>query len=1062
MNRLVSNGRLLLALALFALLVASPAGAQTVTTGAISGLVTDESGGVLPGANIEAVHEPTGTRYSAVTGTDGRFSILNVRVGGPYAVTVKMPSFKDQRYSGLNVALGSELAVNAKLALQTMSETVEVVGSSQSIINPSATGPASNIPLEAVQNMPSVSRAITDIARLSPQFTPVGNGDGSGPDVLSVGGRSSRYNNIQIDGANNNDLFALAGNSGNPGGGTGTQAVSFDAIQEVQLVAAPYDVRQGGFTGGGINAITRSGTNDYHGTVMYEFRNQGLVGDSADRFSDTTGQLVSPSRPIGTFSEKQFTVSLGGPIVKNKAFFFANVDLTRNKTPSGWSADGSSGQTFIVPQADLDRALSILQTKYGYDPSLGGNALGEFTKETPSNKYFVRLDFNLSDRHRLIVRNNYTNPTTDVGFPSNSLFLTPDTFYQIHNRTNSTVAQLNSTFGTSVNELRVNYQKIRDIRDGKTDFPSVRVDLTPGGCGSSTCSIRFGTEQFSAANELNQDVVEITDDYTMHKGHHTITVGTHNEFFKFKNLFIRDNFGTYRFSNLDNFAAGLAQQYDYSFSATSDPKQAAKFSVRQFGFYAGDLWRVAPRVTLNYGLRVDIPTFPDVPTANPAAEANFGYRTDIAPSSKLWSPRAGFNWDITGNGKAQLRGGLGIFAGRPPYVWLSNQYGNTGIDFTRIGAALNNANRIPFVTDPANQPKTVTGANAGSFTNEIDLVDPDFKYPQLLRASLGYDRDLGFLGMIATVEGLYGKTLEDIDYKNLNFIPTANVRASDGRPIMARKVTTLSDVIFLTNTTKGNSWTINGKVERPFRNGLAFMASYLYGRAKSVNDGGSDQAASNFANNYIPGNPNEAPLTESRFSPGHRINLMVNYEWKLPRNLRFLTAAYYNGQSGRPYTFLFLQDVNADTKASNDLVFIPSSADQVLVTGGTFASLDAYIDNTPGLGQFRGQVVPRNALRGPWTNALDLSASLGIPFAGSRKLELRADVLNFLNLLNSEWGLIDFPVFNDLAPIAVSVDAASGKYVYNLATINSPTYLKFNRDDLRSRWQAAFTARVRF
>ena len=877
-----------------------------------------------------------------------------------------------------------------------------------------------------------------------------------------VGGRSSRYNNIQIDGANNNDLFALAGNSGNPGGGTGTQAVSFDAIQEVQLVAAPYDVRQGGFTGGGINAITRSGTNAYHGTVMYEFRNQGLVGDSDDRFSDTTGQLVSPSRPLGTFSEKQFTVSLGGPIVKNKAFFFANVDLTRNKTPSGWSADGSSGQTFVVPPSDLDRVLSILSTKYHYDPSLGQNPLGEFTRETPSNKYFVRLDFNLSDRHRLIVRNNYTNPTTDVGFPSNSRFLTPDTYYQIHNRTNSTVAQLNSTFGTSVNELRVNYQKIRDIRNGPQPFPQVLVDLTPGGCGSSTCQVRFGTEEFSTANELYQDVVELTDDYTMHKGHHTITVGTHNEFFKFKNLFIRDNFGAYRFSSIANFEAGLAQSYDYSFSATSDPKQAAKFSVRQYGFYAGDLWRVAPRVTLNYGLRVDIPTFPDVPNANPAAVANFGYQTDIAPSSTLWSPRAGFNWDISGNGKQQVRGGLGIFAGRPPYVWISNQYGNTGVDFTRIGAAFNAANRIPFVTDPANQPKTVTGANAGSFTNEIDLVDPDFKYPQLLRASFGYDRDLGFLGMIATVEGLYGKTLEDIDYQNLNFIPTANVRASDGRPIMARKVSTLSDVIFLTNTTKGNSWTINGKVERPFRNGLAFMASYLYGRAKSVNDGGSDQAASNFANNYIPGNPNQAPLTESRFSPGHRINLAVNYEWKLPRNLRFLTAAYYNGQSGRPYTFLFLSDVNADSKTANDLVFIPSSADQVLVTGGTFASLDAYIDNTPGLGQFRGQVVPRNALRGPWTNQLDLSASLGIPIAGTRKLELRADVLNFLNLLNQGWGLIDFPVFNDLAPIGVSIDSASGKYVYNLATINSPTYLKFNRDDLRSRWQAAFTARVRF
>jgi hypothetical protein len=1062
MNRLVRRGLLVVALSLLAVLPASQAVAQTVTTGAISGLVTDESGGVLPGATVEAVHEPTGTRYSAVTGTDGRFSILNVRAGGPYVVTVKLSGFKDQRYSGLNVALGSELAVPARLSLQTMTETVEVVGASQAIINPSATGPVANIPLEAVQNMPSVSRAITDIARLSPQFTPVGNGDGSGPDVLSVGGRSARYNNIQIDGANNNDLFALAGNSGNPGGGTATQAVSFDAIQEVQLVVAPYDVRQGGFSGGGINAITRSGTNAYHGTVMYEFRSQGLVGDSADRFSDTTGALASPSRPLGTFSEKQFTASLGGPIVKNKAFFFANVDLTRNKTPAGWSADGSSGQKFIVPQADLDRALSILQTRYGYDPSLSGNALGEFTKETLSNKYFVRLDFNLSDRHRLIVRNNLTKPTTDVGFPSNSLFLTPDTFYQIHNRTNSTVAQLNSTFGTAVNELRVNYQKIRDIRDGATAFPSVRVDLTGGGCGSSTCSIRFGTEQFSTANELYQDIVELTDDFTMTRGRHLITVGTHNEFFKFKNLFIRDNFGTYRFTSLDNFAAGLAQQYDYSFSATSDPRQAAKFSVRQWGFYAGDLWRVAPRITLNYGLRVDIPTFPDTPNANPAALSNFGFRTDIAPSSKLWSPRAGFNWDISGNSKQQLRGGAGIFAGRPPYVWISNQYGNTGVDFTRIGAALNNNNRIPFVADPKNQPRTVTGASAGSFTNEIDLVDPDFKYPELLRASLGYDRDLGLLGIIATVEGLYGKTLQDIDYKNLNFVPTGNVRASDGRPIMARKVATLSDVIFLTNTTKGNSWTINGKLERPFRNGLAFMASYLYGRAKSVNDGGSDQAASNFANNYIPGNPNEAPLTESRFSPGHRISLAVNYEWKLPRKLTFLTAAYYNGQSGRPYTFLFLQDVNADTKAANDLVFIPSSADQILVTGGTFASLDAYIDSTPGLGKFRGQVVPRNALRGPWTNQLDVSTSLGIPIAGTRKVELRADVLNFLNLLNQDWGLIDFPVFNDLAPIGVTIDSASGKYVYNLATINSPTYLKFNRDDLRSRWQAAFTARVRF
>ncbi len=1062
MNRLLKSCLVLVALSSCALLAAPPAGAQTVTTGAISGLVTDESGGVLPGASVEAVHEPTGTRYSAVSGTDGRFSILNVRVGGPYSVTVKLSGFKDQKYSGLNVALGSELAVPARLKLESVTESVEVVAEASAIINPSATGPAANIPMEAVQNMPSVSRAITDIARLSPHFTPVGNGDGSGADVLSVGGRSSRYNNIQIDGANNNDLFALAGNSGSPGGGTGTQPISFDAIQEIQLVVAPYDIRQGGFSGGGINAITRSGTNAYHGTVMYEFRNQGLVGDSSDRFSDTTGQLVTPSRPLSTFSEKQFTVSLGGPIVKNKAFFFVNYDGSRNKTPSGWSADGSSGQAFVVPQADLDRFQSILTTKYHYDPSLGGNTLGEFTRNTPSNRVFARLDFNLSDKHRLTVRNNFTKPTTDIGFPRNNLFLTPDNYYQIHNRSNSTVAQLNSTFGSSsVNELRVGYQNIRDIRTGPQPFPQVIVDLTGGGCGSSTCQIRTGTEEFSTANELYQNILEITDDYTMHRGSHTITVGTHNEFFKFKNLFIRDNFGAYRFNSLDNFNAGLAQQYDYSFSATADPRQAAEFSVHQFGFYAGDLWRASAHLTVNYGLRVDIPTFPDKPHANPVAVANFGYATDVVPSSKMWSPRAGFNWDVAGDSKQQIRGGAGIFAGRPPYVWLSNQFGNTGIDFTRIGAAFNAANRIPFVPDAANQPKTVVGASAGSFTNEIDLIDPDFKYPQLLRASLGYDRSLGLWGMIATVEGLYGKTLQDIDYQNLNFIPSANRRTSDGRPIMVRKVSTLSDVIFLTNTTEGSSWTVSGKIERPFRKGLAFSASYLYGHAESVNDGGSDQAASNFANNYIPGNPNQAPLSESRFSPGSRINLAVNYEWKLPKKLSLLTAAYYNGQTGRPYTFLFLSDVNGDSKTANDLVFVPSSADQVLVTNGTFAQLDAYISSDPGLSKYRGQIIPRNAVRGPWTNGLDLSTSLGIPI-GTRRVELRADILNVLNLLNSDWGHIDFAAFNDLAPLAVSIDSATGKYIYNLTTINSPTYLKFSRDDLRSRWQAAFSARVRF
>jgi hypothetical protein len=1021
-----------------------------MTTGSLGGRVVDESGGALPGASVVAVHDPTGTRYSAVTEPDGRFSILNVRVGGPYTVTSTFSGFKEQKLSSVYVALGEEHTLVIQMKLEAVTESVEVTAVS-SIINPASNGPVSNVGQQAIEQMPTVARSIPDLARLSPYFAASGGGDGSGADVLVVAGRSNRYNNVQIDGANNNDLFGLASTSGNPGGNTETQPISLDAIQEVQLVVAPYDVRQGGFSGGGINAITRNGTNQYHGTAYYQFRNQGFVGNGPDE------------RPLASFDEKQFGASLGGPIARDKAFFFVNADFTRKNTPVGWSANGSSGQTFVVPSADLQRFLDILRTNYGYDPGVGGDPLSEFIRNTRSNKLFARVDFNLSDRHRLTIRNNYTKPNNDVGFPTNRLYLTPDAYYQFNSKTNSTVAQLDSTFGSAVNQLRLTYQIIRDLRNGPTAFPQVTVDLTPGGCGSSLCQIRSGREEFSTANELDQDIIELTDDFTFHKGNHLITIGTHNEFFKFRNLFIRDNFGAYRFSSLDNLAAGAAQQYDYSFSATSDPRQAARFHVNQIGFYAGDLWRVNPRFTLNYGVRFEMPLFPDKPSANPVAVANFGYATDVTPSPTLWSPRVGFNWDINGDGLQQVRGGLGTFSGRTPYVWISNQYGNTGVDFTRIGATFNTRNAIPFVADAGNQPKAVVGAVVTStFTNEIDLIDPDFKYPQNLRGNIAYDRSLGFWGLTATVEALYAKTIEDIKYENLNYVPTGLTRATDGRPVFARKVRTLSDVIFLTNTTQGYSWTVSAKVERPFRNNLFFSASYLYGRAKSIMDGTSDQAASNWGNVYVSGDPNNAPLSESRFSPGHRINLAFSYNWPFSRRANLMLSAFYNGQSGRPYTFLYNGDANGDNRTLNDLIFVPSGPDQVLVTNGTWAQLDAYINADPGLSRYRGQIIPRNAVFGPWINQLDLSAILGLPFAGSRKVEIRADILNFLNMLNRDWGVIDFAAFNDLVPFSFKVDAASGKYVYDLTTINSPTYVKFNRDDLRSRWQAQLSFRVRF
>lgn len=1019
-----------------------------VTTGSITGAVADESGGVVPGATVAAVHEETGARSSAVTGADGRYSILNIRAGGPYTVTVTMPGFRDAKKTGVVVPLGDSANVPLRVVVQTMTENVEVVAE-RSLISPTSSGAASNVSQEAMEAMPTISRGLEDFARLSPYFVSAGGGQGDGASALSVAGRNSKYNNVQIDGAVNNDLFGLA-DSGTPGGQTETQPISLDAVQELQLVVSPYDVRQGGFAGGGLNAVTKSGTNKFRGTAFYYFRNRDLAGPGPCPAAGTCAD--DSARKLSEFSDKQFGGNIGGPILKNKAFFFLNVDIGRRRQPSGFSADGSSGTNWAsspARQAGIAQILSIAQSKYGYNPGPSS----EFIRGIPSNKFIGKIDVALNDRHRLTFRHNFVKGANDIGSPSNNQYRYPDAIYQIRSKTNSSVVQLNSTFGTSVNEFRLAYTTVRDQRDGSTNFPATRVDV------DATTSVVFGRETFSTANELDQDVIELTNDFTTPKGKHLITIGTHNEFFKFRNLFIRDNFGSYRFSSIDNFNSGLAQQYDHSFSATSNPKQAAAFKVNQIGFYVGDLFRASPRFTLNFGIRIDVPRFPDTPTANPAAKAAFGYATDVTPGPSMPSPRFGFNYDIKGESKQQIRGGVGIFAGRTPYVWLSNQYGNTGIEFTRIGAGFNANNRIPFVANPAAQPKTVTGATSGAFTNEVDFVDPDYQYPQVARATLGYDRELGFLGLVATVEGVYSKSLKDIAYQNLNFVKGPNTRP-DGRPVFVRANPAFSDLILLTDTSEGYAYNVNAKVERPFRKGWSAMLGYAYGDSYSVNDGTSSQAASNWGNAYNRGDPNNIELMRSRFASGHRIQAAFSRDWKVGHGMNFQLSAYYDGASGRPYHITIPSDFNGDSRTTNDLFYVPRNADEVVVINGTWEQLNAYIEADPGLRKARGAIMEKHSAWGPWTNSLDLSSILGFKI-GSRKIELRVDMRNFLNLLSKDWGVVDYATFGDLAPIPITI-AANGKMQYNLATITSPTYIKYDRDNIRSRWAAQLSARVRF
>jgi len=1019
-------------LATILLACAQPTYGQDVTTGSLTGVVHDQQGGVLPGVSITAIHTPTGATYEGVTQGDGAFTLLNVRVGGPYTITATLSGFRDEQQGDITVNLGQSTAVQMTMQVANVTETVVVTAIASSVFTGTNSGTSGNIEQGVIEHLPTIQRSLTDFARANPFFAPSNTNANSGT-VLSVAGRSGRYNNLQIDGAVNNDLFGIA-DSALPGGLANTEPISLAAIEELQLVVSPYDVRQGNFSGGGINAITKSGTNALRGEVLYVFRNQDWVGDGVD------------NRPIATFTDKQFGGSLGGPMARNRAFFFGNVEWQRRQTPSGWSVDGSSGQTY-GRLAEIQRVLTIAQTRYGYDPG----PITEFIRQNPNDKVFVRADFNLNSRHRLTVRHNFIDAANDNGTISNTRYYLPDQFYEFDSTANSTVGQLNSTFGSGANEARITYQRIRDVRINRAaPFPQVNIRMGGGQ------DVRIGTEQFSARNRLDQDIIEINDDLTLLRGRHQWTLGTHNELFKFHNLFIRDAFGTYDFSSIDLFEQGLAQSYDYSFSRTSDPMQSADFWVYQLGFYAGDVWRATPRVTLTYGLRVDRPVFPDVPAANSSVATQYNLRTDVVPRSTTWSPRLGVNWDLSNDQtRQQVRLGTGLFGGRTPYVWLSNQYTNTGNEFTRISTGFNVNNRIVFVADPTQQPTNVGNAA----TNEIDLVDESYSFPQLLRGNVGYDRSL-VLGMIGSVELLFSKTVHDINYQNLN-LSSAGQRP-DGRPFYTRANPAFSDVIFLTNTSKGDSWTIATKIERPFRGGWYAQGSYLYGRSHTVNDGGSSQARSNWINNFFGASGvNDVPNAVSNFSPGHRVTLSAIYTLPVGRS-EAVFSAYYNGQTGRPYAYRFSNDVNADNGSSNDLFYIPRDASDVIIANGTFDQLMSFI-NAGCNGLTPGTIVERNSCRGPWTNLLDFGASFKVPM-GRYSGEINFNLQNLLNAFDSGNGLVQYATFNGIAPASATVDAATGKWRYTLNNIVTAPDINptFSRDDLRSRWQGQLGFTFRF
>ena len=1029
------------------------------TTASIRGTVVDASGEPLPGVNVVATHQPTGTRYGAATSPNGTYTILNMRVGGPYTVRASFVGYQTVERTEINLELDEKRQINFQLREQTAQlDEVEIVAERANVISKSRTGAATNVSEREIDRLPTVSRSITDFTRLVPQA-------GAGG---SIAGANDRYNSIQIDGATLDDVFGLG--DAVPGSQAGAQPISIDAIEEFNVQIAPYDVRSGGFTGGLVNAITKSGTNEFEGLVRFRGGTEGTTGDL-----DDVG--------TGEFNRTTTVAQIGGPIIEDKLFFFVNTELKRESSPLdtrvGASLDGPD--VFPVQPSVLTDIRDIFQNVYGYDP--GG--INPIDQRQDDEKLLVKLDWNINDNHRLTVRNNLVNARDDSGIGRDADdFSFGNRLYVFRSRQNSFTTQLNSTLGDNMfNEARFVYTRIRDERDVQdAPFPDGTVDIGGGR------EALVGIGRFNQANRLDQDLFEFTNDFTYILGDHTLTAGTSNKLYSFSNLFIQDFFGSYDFESFTTPAQDTVSveqairngqptsfQYSYATEAAGTNRPEAEFAAFQLGFYVQDEWQATDNLRLTLGLRADIPVLPDEPTFNPTAFETFGRSTaDVASGNPLWSPRLGFNYDETLFGEnlsTQVRGGVGIFSGDPPYVWVSNQYSNTGADINRIDAGFEGidytadpeacrANPSPdnpacqydpnqrFVpTDigqnPSEQPLPVTAPFCQENpsdprcstllqpeeTTEINLISDDFKYPQTFRTNLAIDQEIP-LGFVATLEGIYSKTVNNVTFRNINLqapdigAPTGGSypiqESKYGRPFYGTPGTNstnrvnerFTNALLLENTNEGYEYSITGQLQRRAQEGLGGSLSYTYSRAKNVNNGTSSRAISNwqFNENLDVNNPR---LGTADFELRHRVLATVNYSLEYLNRFSTTVGLVYEGRSGAPFSWIYDGNANGDTQDENDLVYVPETENDIFLESDNWELMNAFIEGNDALDEARGSVIRRNTDRQPWQNILDVRLAQSFETFDGQRVEFTFDIENFLNLLNDEWGRIRVTSFNN-------------------------------------------------
>lgn len=1023
-----------------------------VTTSNMSGVITTVDGQKTTGATIKATHVPSGTVYSATANSAGVFNLSNMRVGGPYRVEVSYGSEKPMIYDDLYLELGQPFALNPVFGEKT-ENIAEVVITGAGGRNMNKTGAATNIGQKLIQDLPQSSRSITDFTRLTPQA----NGN-------SFAGRDARYNNLQIDGANFNNGFGL---SSNPLPGGNSQPISLDAIQEISVNIAPFDVTQSGFTGAGINAITKSGTNKFHGSLYGYYNGKELSGW---KINGEDIQKVSGAKMTNGFT-------VGGPIIQNKLFFFVSGEreVSTGANASGanlWRASqngvaDAANNISRVKESDLIAVQSHLINRWGYNPGRYQGYANE--AEQTGDKFLARLDWNINDKHKFAVRynmlkgnsmqvanaNSGPNPRSSWGRVSDKAMTFENGNFAFENNVQSLTAELNSTFNSSLsNKLLFTYSKIQDTRKSPSDQLFPFVDIWDGSATGGNY-ISFGTELFTYLNDVINDNFSFTNNLTYTVGKNNFTAGIAYEIQKFGNSYTRMGTSYYRYASVEDFLkTGTANEVaPINFGLTYPYANQDTYSRVNFGLASAYL---QDRITLNdkfnftIGLRAELPTYLNDLTANPSIDAlNLldkdgnarNYASGEWPKSKIsLSPRLGFNYDVLGDRSLTLRGGTGIFTGRVPFVWLTNMPTNAGVlqntvelDYAGVAPWIGNIRFHPedkyyYVNNvPVGGESTFINTPKDGAPSSFALVDKDFKMPSVWRSSFGADYKIPNSVFTLTTDILYTRDVNSVFQYGANrkestarmtnqdrvFYPNAASYTYNNK-IGANNATVLTN-----SDTKGTAFSATVGANMRTWKGLSGSVFYTFSEAKEISANAGSSASSAWTASPTVDSPNQQDLSISNFSVPHRIVANISY------NIKNTTiGVYYSGANQGRFSYYYSNDVNGDGIA-NDLMYIPKAGEAVKfapITSGSGATMttlftaaqqsaafDQFIADN-GLEEYRGQILPRNEFLLPWSNRFDVRIAQNIftnMVQKGDKVAITLDVLNFGNLLNSEWGIQD-------------------------------------------------------